>query len=64
MQLCRTTMSVVKQLSSDIAGFFVGHCPMSGANIKACTYSSLSLDLWIECTMNKGLRLKTGWKGY
>ena len=27
-------------------------------------YSSLPLELWIECTINKGSELKTGWKGY
>ena len=32
---CRTTVSVVKQLSSDITQFFAGHFPMSGANIQA-----------------------------
>ena len=26
------------------------------------TYSSLPPDLWIECTMNKGSKLKAGWK--
>ena len=30
------TVSFVKQLSSNIAQFFAGHCPMSGANIWAC----------------------------
>ena len=32
----RTTVSVVKQFSSDIPRFFDGHCPMPGANIQAC----------------------------
>ena len=31
----RTTVSVVKQPSSDINQFFAGHCPMSGVNIQA-----------------------------
>ena len=57
-------MSVVKQLSSDITRFFTGYCPMSGANIQACAYSSLPLDLWIERTMNEGSKLKAGRKGY
>ena len=30
------TASVVKQLSSDITGFFAWHCLMSGDNIQAC----------------------------
>ena len=29
----RTTVSVVKQLLSNISRFFARHCPMSGANI-------------------------------
>ena len=31
----RTAVPVVKQLSTDIAQFFAGHCPVSGANIQA-----------------------------
>ena len=33
----QSTMSVVKRLSSEITRVFSGHCPMSGANIQACT---------------------------
>jgi len=25
-------------------------------------YSNIPLDLWIECTMNKGFEMKAGWK--
>ena len=28
----------MNQVSSDITRFFAGHCPMSCANIQACTY--------------------------
>ena len=30
----RATLSVVKQLSSDITRFFAGRCPIFGANIQ------------------------------
>ena len=32
----RTTVSVVKKLSSDITWFFAGHSPMSGTKSQAC----------------------------
>ena len=32
---CQTTVSVVKQFSSDIIRFFAGHCRMYGADIQA-----------------------------
>ena len=37
--LRRTTLSVVKQLPSDITQFFAKYCPMYGANIHACVYN-------------------------
>ena len=54
LTLYRTTVSVVKQLSSDVTQFFAGHCPMSGAYIQACAVcgkilvviDSFKLHLW------------------
>ena len=38
-----TTVSIVKQLLSDITQFFVRHCLISTANIQACYFNSVLL---------------------
>ena len=41
----RTTLSVVKQLSSDIIRLNAGNCPTCGANIQGCTITLSSQKL-------------------
>ena len=51
----RTTISVVKQLSSGKTRFFAGHYRMFGANIQACIYSLCYLH---ECTLKSSTTLE------
>ena len=50
----RTTVSAVKQISSDKTRLFVGHCPMSVANTQSCVVWFRNLnDLEISIFLNK-----------
>ena len=52
----------MKTLSPEITEYMVNG--LFSQSMTGKSYSSIPLDLWIEMTMNKGSKMKAGWKKY